>query len=100
MDAVEEVPYISHRLGALLATEEPNEEAGYAKDNRNGQVNTEREAEARDIIQCPPHEHAGEEASQSQHQCYRETLYDQLLDLSVDSHPLEIQGSRAIGATP
>jgi hypothetical protein len=86
MDAVEEVPYISHRLGALLATEEPNEEGCYANDDRNSQVSTEREAEARDVIQCPPHEHAGEKARQPQHQCYRETLYNQWLDLSGDSH--------------
>ena len=67
MDAVEEVPYISYWLGALLATNETDKKGDYAKDDRNSQVSTERKAQARDVIQCPPHEHAGEEASQPQH---------------------------------
>lgn len=86
MDAVEEIPYASYRLGALLATEKTNEESAYAEDNRNSQISTKREAQAGDIIQCPPHEQAGEEASQPQQQCYCETLYGQWPDLSVGSH--------------
>ncbi len=77
MDAIEQIPYVSHRLGALLATEEPDEERDNAKNDRDSQVSTEREVQARDIVQCPPHEYAGEEASYPQHQCYRETFYNQ-----------------------